>query len=299
MQRIVPCLWFDKEVKEATQYYVDVFPNSKINSIVTLNDTPAGSTDLVSFDILDYSFIAINGGPDFKFNTSISFIVTFDQKKDKDAKGELYSIWNKLLDGGEVLMPLEEYPFSESYGWVQDKFGVSWQLILLDGLPRIIPSLQFAGDVCGKAFDATEFYISIFDNSNRDSIYYYPVENNQNTESLIMFTDFYLDKLCFAANDNIENKDKKFNEAISLIINCENQEEIDYYWNKLSNDPGSEACGWLKDKYGLSWQVNPIVLDEMMVKGSKEQIDRLTKTILPMKKLDIIKLVDAFNGKIE
>ncbi len=88
-----------------------------------------------------------------------------------------------------------------------------------------------------------------------------------------------------------------FNEGISLIINCDTQEEIDYYWEKLSAVPASEQCGWLKDKYGVSWQVSPTVMNEMMAQGTQEQIDRMTQAFLPMKKLDIAKIKDAFDGK--
>lgn len=88
-----------------------------------------------------------------------------------------------------------------------------------------------------------------------------------------------------------------FNEAISFIVNCDTQEEIDDYWKKLSAVPEAEACGWLKDKFGLSWQITPTVMDEMMLGGTREQIDRLTQVVLPMKKLDIAQLQEAYEGK--
>ncbi len=88
----------------------------------------------------------------------------------------------------------------------------------------------------------------------------------------------------------------KFNEAISFVIRCENQEEIDYYWSKLSAIPEAEQCGWLKDKYGLSWQVVPTVMDTMMSSGDTEKIRRVTQAFLKMKKFDIKTLEDVFNG---
>jgi predicted 3-demethylubiquinone-9 3-methyltransferase (glyoxalase superfamily) len=88
----------------------------------------------------------------------------------------------------------------------------------------------------------------------------------------------------------------KFNEAVSFMVRCDTQEEIDYYWEKLSAVPEAEQCGWLKDKYGLSWQIVPTVMGEMMKKGTREQIDRLTQAFLPMKKMDIESLKRAYNG---
>lgn len=154
MLKIVPHLWYDKEAKEAAEFYVSVFPNSKISSIKTLHNTPSGDTDVVSFKLNGQPFMAISAGPLFKFN-----------------------------------------------------------------------------------------------------------------------------------------------EAISFIVYCKDQKEIDYYWEKLSAVPESEQCGWLKDKYGLSWQIVPKDMDEMMTKGTPEQIDRVTQTFLPMKKLDIAELQKAYEGR--
>lgn len=89
----------------------------------------------------------------------------------------------------------------------------------------------------------------------------------------------------------------KFSEAISFVINCDTQEEIDYYWEKLSTVSEAEQCGWCKDRYGVSWQICPTEMEKQMIEGSKEQIARLTQAFLPMKKLDIQKLRDAYEGK--
>lgn len=116
-------------------------------------------------------------------------------------------------------------------------------------------------------------------------------------EGAVMFTDFMLEKQWFAAMDSAQSHNFKFNEAISLLVRCENQEEIDYYWEKLSSNPKAEQCGWLKDKYGVSWQIWPEIMGEMMANGTREQIDRLTKTFLQMKKFDIEKLKEVYQGK--
>lgn len=301
-QKIIPHLWFDKEAKEATDFYCSIFPNSKITQISTIHDvpTPSGDCDIVSFEISGQPFMAINAGPLFRFNPSISFIVNFYPSRDKNAKKNLDTLWEKLSQGGSALMPLDKYPFSERYGWIQDKYGLSWQLILTNPAgeerPFIIPSLMFTGKVCGKAEEATNFYMSVFKNSKRGIIARYPKSMEPDKEGTIMFTDFMLENQWFASMDSAREHNFSFNEAISLLIACEAQEEIDYYWEKLSAEPKAEQCGWLKDKFGVSWQVWPVVIGEMMKKGTKEQIARVTKAFLPMKKFDIKALKKAYDG---
>jgi predicted 3-demethylubiquinone-9 3-methyltransferase (glyoxalase superfamily) len=301
MQKIIPNLWFDNQAKEAAEFYVSIFPDSKMTSVTTLHDTPSGDCDIVSFELWKYSFLAISGGPLFQLNPSISFMVHFDPSQDKDAKTRLDSIWAKLSEGGKVLMPLDKYPFSERYGWVQDKYGLSWQLILTnpegEERPIIIPSLLFVGDVCGKAEEASDFYLSVFKHSKRGIIARYGAGQEPDKEGTVMFTDFKIEGQWFAAMDSAHKHEFAFNEAISLIVNCEDQKEIDYYWQKLSASPENEQCGWIKDKYGVSWQITPKEMGEMMSKGTRDEIDRLTQALLPMKKLDIAKLKKAYEGK--
>ena len=312
MQKITPHLWFDKDVKEAAEFYTSVFPNSKITNLNTLHDTPSGDCDVVTFKIMGYTFMAISAGPLFKFNPSISFMVNFDPSQDKQARTRIDEIWEKLLDGGKALMPLDKYPFSERYGWVQDKYGLSWQLIFTnpegEERPLIIPSLLFVTDACDKAEEATDFYLSVFSakgrsasggkNTKRGQIVRYPAGMEPNKEGAIMFTDFMLEDQWFAAMDGSSNMHHfKFNEAVSLMVNCVNQKEIDYFWEKLSAVPESEQCGWLKDKYGVSWQIVPAAMDKMMAKGSKEQIARVTEAFLKMKKFDIRELEKAYKGR--
>src|SRR5262245_4732345 len=153
MKPITPQLWFDKEAKEAAQFYCSVFPNSKITSATTLNKPPSGEFDVVAFELNGQPFMAISAGPLFKFNESISFMVS-----------------------------------------------------------------------------------------------------------------------------------------------CETQAEIDRYWEKLSAVPAAEQCGWLKDKYGLSWQIVPSAMNEMMAKATPDQMARVTQAFLAMKKFDVARLQEAFDG---
>jgi predicted 3-demethylubiquinone-9 3-methyltransferase (glyoxalase superfamily) len=152
--KIVPHLWFDKEAKEAAEFYCSVFPDSRITSITTLHDTPSGDCDVVSFSLSGQPFMSISAGPLFKFNESISFVVS-----------------------------------------------------------------------------------------------------------------------------------------------CDTQEEIDHYWEKLSAVPGAEQCGWLKDKYGLSWQIVPAVMNDMMQSNDSEKLARVTQAFLKMKKFTIADLQMAYDGE--
>ncbi|MDB5264699.1 MAG: 3-demethylubiquinone-9 3-methyltransferase [Parcubacteria group bacterium] len=300
MQKIVPHLWFDKEAVEAAGFYTSIFPNSKVTNTTVITDTPSGDCDIVSFDIMGTSFQAISAGPFFKFNPAISFMVNFDPSKDADARKRIDETWERLLEGGKALMPLDKYPFSERYGWVEDKYGLTWQLIFTnpegEERPPIIPSLMFTKEMCGKAEEASDFYLSVFKDAKRGTLARYPAGMEPSKEGTIMFTDFKLADLWFTAMDSAGPHNFSFNEAVSLIVNCETQEEIDYYWKELSAVPESEQCGWLKDKYGVSWQIVPTLMNEVMQSGDKEKIARMTQAFLKMKKFDIAALKEASEG---
>lgn len=301
MQKITPHLWFDKEAKQAAEFYASVFPNGKVRHVSTIHNTPSGDTDIVSFELAGQPFMAISAGPYFKANPSISFFVNFDPSRDEQAREHLDKLWAALSEGGQVLMPLQEYPFSKHYGWVQDKFGISWQLILTNpsGEPRpmIVPSLLFVGDVCGRAEEAITFYTSVFKNSKPGNMMRYPKGMEPDKEGSLMFGDFALGGQWFAAMDSAHPHKFAFNEGISLLIPCEDQAEIDYFWDKLSAVPEAEQCGWIKDKFGVSWQVHSVEMDDMMTNGTPEQIDRVTQAFLKMKKFDLAALRKAYEGK--
>ncbi|PWA12561.1 hypothetical protein DCC39_04860 [Pueribacillus theae] len=300
-QNIVPHLWYDKEANEAAAFYASIFPDSRITNVTALHDTPSGEADLVSFELWGQKFMAISAGPFFKFNPSVSFIVNFDPPREKDASEKINEVWNKLSEGGTVLMPLDKYPFSEKYGWIQDKYGLSWQLILTnpegEERPTIVPSLMFVGDTCGKAEEAINFYLSVFKNSKQGLIARYPQGMEPDKEGTIMFSDFMLENQWFAAMDSARDHTFSFNEAISFMVYCDTQEEIDDYWDKLTAVPEAEQCGWLKDKYGASWQIVPREMDEIMTSSTPEQITRVNKATLKMKKLDLVELQKAYKEK--
>lgn len=301
MYKITPHLWFDTQAKEAAEFYTSVFSDSKVRSVKTIHDTPSGDCDIVSFELCGMPFMAISAGPYFKINPSISFIVNFDPAKAADANENIDAVWEKLSEGGKVLMSIDKYPWSERYGWIQDKYGVSWQLMLTnpDGeeRPAIVPTLLFVGDKYGKSEAAMDFYLSIFkEDSRAGNLMRYGAGQEPNKEGTVMFSDFKLLGTWFAAMDGGGEHNFAFNEAISFIVKCDTQEEIDYYWGKLSAVPESEQCGWLKDKFGVSWQITPTVMDEMMASDDQEKINRVTQAFLKMKKFNIAALERAAKG---
>ena len=289
-QKITPHLWFDKEAKEAAEFYTSVFKDSNVKDTTTLHNTPSGSVDIVTIELTGQRFTLISAGPLFKFNPSVSFLVACKTKDEVD------SLWKKLSEGGTALMELGEYPFSERYGWTQDKYGLSWQVMFMgkrEIKQKITPTIMFVGDVCGKAEEAINFYASVFHNARIGNILRYGQGEEPDKEGTIKHAAFTLEGRDFAAMDSAHKHNFTFNEAISLMVHCDTQKEIDYYWENLSAVPAAEQCGWLKDKYGLSWQIVPTGMDEMMKNKDEKKLARVTEAFLKMKKFDIAALKRA------
>jgi predicted 3-demethylubiquinone-9 3-methyltransferase (glyoxalase superfamily) len=277
-------LWFDKEAKEAAEFYVSVFDNSRINSITTIHN-PSGDAETVAFQIMGYDFTAISAGPYFKINPSISFHVKCATVEEVDR------IWEKLSVGGMALMELGEYPFSKRYGWIQDRFGVSWQVIYTEGdfTQRITPALMFVGDVAGKAEEAMDFYVSVFRDARAQVLMRYVEGEEPDKAGTVKYAQLFLFGQEFGAMDSALNHNFSFNEAVSLIVNCKDQAEIDYFWDKLSAVPEAEACGWIKDKFGVSWQITPANMEELLARNP----EKTTPVMLKMKKVIIADLEKA------
>jgi predicted 3-demethylubiquinone-9 3-methyltransferase (glyoxalase superfamily) len=293
MQKITPHLWFDNNAEEAAKFYTSIFKDSKIKNMTTLHNTPSGTVDIFTVELLGQEFTLISAGPLFKFNPSVSFLIVCSTKEEVD------ELWRNLSKGGTALIELGEYPFSEKYGWVQDKYGLSWQVIFMGDRKikqRIIPTLMFVGKQCGKAEEAINFYAAVFDNARVGDIHRYSKDEEPDKEGTVKYAAFMLEGQEFAAMDSARGHNFAFNEAISLMVHCETQKEIDCYWEKLSADPKAEQCGWLKDKYGLSWQIVPNLMDEMLKDNDKKKIARVTEAFLQMKKLDIAKLKKAYES---
>jgi len=285
-QKIVPHFWFDREAVEAANFYVAAFGGqSRILDVNVIEDTPSGSAEFVNFEILGYEFMAISAGPLFRINPSISFHVRCREV------GEVDAIWERLVPGGTILMELGEYPFSKRFGWVQDKFGVTWQVIHSEGedFQRIMPFLMFTKDVCGKAEEAIHSYATLFPDSRASVSSRYGSDEAPDKEGTVRYGEMILEGQEFAVMDSAHSHDFTFNEAVSLVVNCDGQEEIDYYWDRLSAVPEAEQCGWIKDRFGVSWQIIPANMGELMGRNP----EKTTPAMLAMKKIVIADLEKA------
>ncbi len=293
-QRITTHLWYDKEAGEAARFYTSVFKGSKVKDTTILHNTPSGDVEMVTIELLGQEFTLISAGPLFKFNPSVSFLVACR------TKGEVDALWRRLSEGGSPLMELGAYPHSERYGWVQDRYGLSWQLMYMGDRkmgPRITPTLMFVGERAGRAEEAIEFYASVFDDAKVGGIVRYSALEGPDREGTVKHAALTLERQEFAAMDSALPHEFGFNEAISFMVHCDTQEEIDHYWGRLSADPSAEQCGWLKDKFGLSWQVVPTAMEEMLKDKDVEKLARVTAAFLKMKKFDIAKLREAYEGR--
>ena len=289
MQKIVPFLWFDNQAEEATKFYASLFDNSKIVNKAFYGDAGPGSKGTVmtvTFELEGLSFMALNGGPEFHFTPAISFFVTCKTEKEVDA------LWQKLSEGGKVHMELQKYPFSEKFGWVDDRYGVSWQLNLA-GRKMITPFLMFVGKQHGRAEEAIKSYVSLFKSSSIDQVERYGPGMGE-PEGTLMHGRFALAGQELMAMDSNREHRFTFTHAVSFFVNCETQAEIDMLWEKLSEGGEKEQCGWVKDKYGVSWQIVPAVLGELIGDLKSARSNKVMEALLKMKKIDIKGLQEAY-----
>lgn len=238
------------------------------------------------FDVGGQGFMCLNGGPMFTKNPTISFYTVCETEEEVDA------YWARLSDGGFIMMPLDSYPWSRRYGWVQDRYGTSWQITLGDisGVgQKITPMLMFCGKAEGKAEEAVDFYLSVFHPSSLVMREYYAA--GQGPEGHVVHSRFLLDKSLYMAMDSHVSNQFDFTEGLSLVVECDNQAQIDHLWGKLSEDGEEQMCGWLKDKFGVSWQIVPSVLGQLMSDPARSQ--RVVDAFMKMKKFDIAALLEA------
>lgn len=274
---IYPCLWFDGQAQEAAAYYCNIFGNGRI-----LDDTPM----VVNFELSGQKFMGLNGGPQFKPTAASSFFVVMEDRE------EVENVWKQLHEGGTTLMPLDKYDWSPLYGWVQDKYGISWQLSygkLKDvHQQKFVTTFMFCGEHQGKAEAAANFYVSLFKESSLEGVLKY---EEGPMAGQVMHTQFTLDGKVFGAMDSGVSQPFTFTEALSQVITCSTQEEIDHYWNAFTKAGKESMCGWCQDQFGVWWQVIPSVLGELMGDPSKAQ--KVAAAFMKMKKFDIAALLNA------
>lgn len=291
---ITPCLWFDHEGEEAARFYARLFPNSEIGTIsrfgkegFEFHGMPEGAVMTVNFKLGGQQFMALNGGPTFKFSPAVSFFVVCETIAEVDL------VWNTLLAGGSSMMALEKYEWSEKYGWLNDKYGVSWQIsfgkIEVVG-QKFTTNFMFVGDQFGRAEEAIHFYTSIFKDSEIEGILRYNAADGD-VPGKIKHAQFKLLGQPFMAMESSLVHEFTFTPAISQVVHCDSQEEIDYYWDHLTQGGVEDQCGWLRDKFGVSWQIVPSLLEKEM--ADPEKAEKLMAAFLPMKKMIIKTLEEA------
>lgn len=300
-QKITPYLWFDDQAEEAANFYISTFAAAG-NRAQTVHVTrysgpsaeatgiPEGTVMTVNFQLAGLEIAALNGGPQFNFTPAVSFFVSCESEEEIDA------LWQALSAGGDTLMPLDKYPFSEKYGWCNDRFGVSWQLNLTPAAQKITPFLTFVGDQFGNAEEAINFYTSLFDNAEIETIERYGPGQNEN-EDAVVHARFSLFGEQFMGMESSLEHDFTFTEATSFLVGCRDQEEVDKYWDALTDGGEEQPCGWLKDRYGVSWQIVPTVFFEMLSDEDGAKAQRVGEALFQMKKIDIAALEAAYNGE--
>jgi predicted 3-demethylubiquinone-9 3-methyltransferase (glyoxalase superfamily) len=297
MQKIVPCLWYDGDAETAARRYAELVPGSQVRTVTRYPDTgqeihgrTPGSVMTTEVRLGDTDVLTLNGGSLFKFTPAISLFVMLEDRAAVDR------LWEGLADAGKVMMPLDRYDWSERYGWVADRWGLNWQVALgrhADVGRTVTPSLLFGGAAAGQAQAAIEHYVAAF-GASIDGIHRYD-GSGKDAAGTIMHAQFRIDGQALMAMDSAE-ADFAFNEAVSLMVSCEDQSEIDRLFAALSAVPESEVCGWVKDRFGVSWQIVPRALWKMMASDDKAARERMFTAVWRMKKLDIAAIERAFAG---
>ena len=294
---IVPCLWLDDQAEDAARFYTQTFPDGRITAVSHFPESgdnpaakPPGSVLTVELEIAGQRFTALNGGPQFVMNPSISFFVH------SDTVGATDRLFATLAEGGQVLMPLDAYPWSERFGWVKDRFGVSWQVITgRRGSTRatIVPCLMFTDAQHGRAEEAMQTYTRIFPDARIESVERY--DGGDGTKGTVKHARFVLAGQDMIAMDSPVEHGFTFDEGLSLQVMCRGQREVDRYWAELSAGGEEGPCGWLKDRFGLSWQVVPDTMAEWLTSDDIAARDRAFAAMMQMKKPDIAALQAAFD----
>ena len=287
-QRIVPSIWYPGTAEEAGATYARILPHTTstvasrypLDGLLEFQEPLAGQPLTVSVDVWGTPLTLINAGDEFRPTSAISFILNFDPilfggatpEAEQAARAALDSAWAELAGSGTVHLELGEYPFSAHYGWVEDRFGVHWQLFLSDpaGDPRpfVIPSLTLSGEVQDRAAEASDFYVSILrelpEGAAIGQRHPYGVATGPAGPDALAFGEFRVGHQWIAVADAGIDRYGEFTPGVSLEIRCDDQAEIDRLWHALSAVPEAEQCGWLTDRYGVSWQVVPRAMDELM-----------------------------------
>ncbi|OPC29998.1 VOC family protein [Elizabethkingia miricola] len=280
---IFPCLWCNGDAKESAEFYCQVFGGK-----ITI-DTPV----VINIELFGQKLMLLNAGPQFEKNPSISFLINCASEED------VQHYWDLLSEGGMALMELDSYPWSKKYGWIKDKYGTTWQLYFGEiQEQKIVPTLMFMHKNNGKAMEAMEFYTSTFPNSKIEGVLKYKDggENGEDPEN-VQHAHFVINNYTLSCMDSSFDHKFDFNEGISLVMMTNDQKETDHLWNTLISGGGRESmCGWLKDQYGVSWQIVPKRLIELMNDTDPAKSQKVVQAMLKMQKIIIADLEAAYNS---
>jgi predicted 3-demethylubiquinone-9 3-methyltransferase (glyoxalase superfamily) len=297
---IVPCVWLNDQAEPAAAFYQRTFASlgSQVTAISHYPENldnpsglPRGSILTVEMVIADQRFTFLNGGPAFSPNPSISFFVRVATPEEAER------LFGTLREWGEVLMDLGTYAWSPRYGWVRDRFGVSWQVMATARAPgsaTIVPCLMFSGAQSGRAEEAMNQYTRVFPDSRIDTVARYAA--GEGPEGKVKHGQFTLGDQEMIAMDGHVPHDVTFNEGLSLQVICRDQNHIDRTWAALGDGGQTGRCGWLKDRFGLSWQVVPKEIGQWMASNDVQARDRAFAAMLKMGKPDVAALTRAFAG---
>lgn len=274
---LYPCLWFDNQGKEAADLYCSVFEDAAI-----LAHTPMVTT----FKAEGVKLMALNGGPYFKVNPAVSYYVYCSGEE------KFKRLYEALSAGGGILMPPGRYAWSEKYAWIADRYGVNWQLDINkpNTGQKIVPALLFANNKMQKVREARDYYCRIFPDSRVLMEAPYGGEADL-PEGTLLFTRFQLNGFTMNATSSTLKHDFDFTEGNSFVVECETQEEIDRYWTDLTDGGEESQCGWLKDRFGVSWQIIPSILGKLMTDPAKSAA--VNAALMKMKKIDLGTLKSA------
>ncbi len=290
MQRIVPNIWCQGNANDVGSYYAATLPDTSMEVVASYptENLPdfqrdlAGQPLVVDVTVGGYRIRLINAGGEYRPTPAISFILSMDPSAhggEDETRAAMGRMWDALADGGEVRMPLDAYPHSALYGWVEDRYGVNWQLMLADpaGDPRplVIPQFLFTGAAV-QAQQAIELYTGLLPDSAPGMAVPLPGDGGG-----VMFAEFTLAGQWFSAMDGGTIHDFTFSPGLSLEVDCTDQNQIDTLWEALSAVPEAEQCGWLVDRFGVSWQIVPENMGELVQQpGAYQRMLAMKKIII-------------------
>lgn len=275
---IYPCIWFNNNGREAAAFYSIIFPTTTVtedNGMVQM------------LNINGQKMMFLNGGSQFVPNASISFLIA------NEDENETERLYTKLAEGGIALMPLDSYPFSKKYGWVRDRFGITWQLYTGqkgNTDQYFVPTLMYLNKQNGRAKEAINVYTKLFPGSKTEGILEYPA-GGEDIPGNVQHAQFNISGYTLACMDSSLHHPFNFDEGISLVVSTKGQKETDYYWNGLIANGGQESmCGWLKDTFGVNWQIVPEELVLLLNNSDRQKAKHAMDAMLKMKKIVIADL---------